>query len=373
MRLHEVEGGRQGDETRQEDGNIVLGDDRRQRGRCSDLSRCDDWIGKASDYTGVDTRHMARENEIEFPSRELLKAPLPSYGPAFGNVLPDNIAAPFTSITSHAGDNARSRDRDIGTTSCSAMRFPYAPGTSCNVMCSNASSTPCNIAPGGAEATWFRNDDGPFAGTRAATSRICQLGPVDVEDLAMYFDSPTTVTTDGCKPPSVAGNRAIYSKRSRYGQAARVDQLREYPRDLDFHYLPPYDLAPDHLRTYDMDPSNLEFSDLGDDGPRFSQDREPRVGDPRFCGMRPRERDLERGDPGPSSNWFCNDCPELFNFCSEERWLQCPASDRCPLYDVQYAYGAPVLPPCMYENGCNDNDNWHHGYVRNEQLLEDYL
>lgn len=131
VRLHEMEGGRRGDEaTREEDGNIILGDDREQRGRCSDLRN--DWIGKASDYAGVDARHIARENEINFPSRELMKPSLPSYGPAFSNVnvLPGNIAAPFTSVTSHAGDNTRSRDCDIGTTSCSTMRFP--PGTSCN-------------------------------------------------------------------------------------------------------------------------------------------------------------------------------------------------------------------------------------------------
>lgn len=410
-RLHEIEGGR-GDEAREEGGNIILGDDREQRGRCSNLR---DWIGKASGYNaGVDARHMARGNEIDFPSHELLKPPLSSsYGPAsaFSNVdvLPGNIAAPFVSVTSHAGDNTRSRACDIGTTSCSTTRFPYALGTSCNVACSNAPSTTCNIpsatcnvAPAGAncngpEATWFRNDD-PLAessqsGTRAAASRTCQLGPVDVEDLAMYFDS----STDGCKPPST-GNRTIYSRRSRYGQAARMDQLREYPRDLDFSYLPSYDLlssdlAPNHLRTYDsLDPGTLGFSDLGysDDprlcdspyeGPRFC---EPRLGDSRFCGVKPREEqpreqpsrhDLGRGDPEPG-NWFCNDCPELFNFCSEERWLQCPASDRCPLYDVSYAYGAPVLPPCMYENGYkngyNDND-WHYGSVEDEQLLEDYL
>lgn len=387
MRLHEMEGARREDETRKEDGNMILGDDREQRGHCSDLRG--DWIDKASGYADVDTRHMTGENEIEqFPSRELLKPSLPSYGPAiaFSNVdvLPDNVAAPFASVTSHAGDNTRSRDSDIGATSCSAMRFSYAAGTSCNVACSNAPSATCNIAPAGngAAATWFRDDNGPLAespiaGTRAA-NRICQLGPVDVEDLAMYFDSPT----DGCKPPS-AGNRAIYSRKSRYGQTARMDQLREYPRDLDLHYLPSYDPAPD-LRTYDMDSGNLRYSDLGYDdprlrgspydGPRFYGSRfcQPKLDDPRVCGARPCEEEPSRHDPGPS-NWFCNDCPELFNFCSEERWLQCPASDRCPLYDVQYAYGAPVLPPCMYENGYNDNDNWHYGYIKDEQLLEDYL
>ncbi|XP_011696892.1 PREDICTED: uncharacterized protein LOC105455341 [Wasmannia auropunctata] len=410
-RLHEVAAGEGGGgvETGEESGNIILGDGCQRRGRCTDLR--DDWIGKASGYADVGVRHMARGNEIDFPSRELLRPPLPpplppsSYGPAiaFSNVdiLPGIIAAPSSSITSHAGDNTRSRACDIGTTSCSTTRFPYAPG--CNVACSNAPATTCNVASAGADcndpttvATWYRNDDGHLAepqqpGTRAANtaaSRICQVGPIDVEDLAMYFDPPA----DGCKPPS-AGNRAIHSRRSRYGQAARMDQPpREYRRDLDFRDLPSCDLAPNDLRTCDMGPSTMGYCDLGYgdprlrdlgyDGPRFFSG--PRlISDPRFGGVRLCEEQQQQqqphhepgrhnlGDPGPG-NWYCNDCPELFNFCSEERWLQCPVSDRCPLYDTSYAYGAPVLPPCMYESGYNDNDNWHYGYVEDEQL-EDYL
>lgn len=385
-RLHEVE--RERGEVREE-GIIIFGDGHQQRGRCSDL--CDNWTGKALGYA----RHIARGNEIDFPSCELLKPSLPFYGPAITfnnvNVFSGNVAAPSSSITSH-GDNTRSRACDIGTTFYSTMRFPYASGTSCNMACNNASATTCNITPVAAdpEATWFRNDNGHLAesqsGTRTANtiaSRTCQLGSVDVEDLAMYFDSPT----DGCKPPS-AGNRAIHSRRSRYGQAARIDQPREYRRNLDFRGLTPFcDLAPsnlasNHLRTCDMGPNilghcdleygNLRPRDSSYDGPRFHGSR---FCDPKLCEEQPREpdrRDLGRGDP-ELGNWFCNDCPELFNFCSEERWLQCPASDRCPLYDTSYAYGAPVLPPCMYENSNNDNDNWRYGYVENEQLLEDYL
>jgi len=393
-RLHEVVGERGGDEIREEDGNIILGDDCQQRGRCSDLH---DWIGKASCYAGVDARHMARGNEIDFPSREFLKPPLPppSYDPtiAFNNldVLSDNITALSSSVTSHTGDNTRSQACDIGSTSCSTMKFPYALGTNCNVVCNNAPSTTCNVVPAGdgSEAMWFRNNDGhladPQSGTCAANtaaSRICQLGPIDVEDLAMYFDPPT----DGCKPP-LAGNRTIYSKKSRYGQVARTDQHQEYRRDLDFRDLPSCDLAPNNPRTCDIESSTLGYRDLGygdlrlcDSGYDGSRFCDQRFSDPQFCGMRlceeqPREpgrHNLERGNSGPG-NWFCNDCPELFNFCSEERWLQCPASDRCPLYDTSYANGTPVLPPCMYENGCNDNNNWQYSYVEDEQLLENYL
>lgn len=121
-------------------------------------------------------------------------------------------------------------------------------------------------------------------------------------------------------------------------------------------------------------------------GPRFD-------GDPRACAItagpcvmqeihesgrdnNPARNNVGRGDLGPG-DWLCYDCPELFNFCSEERWLQCPASDRCPLYDTtSYAYGASALPPCMYENldtGYRVNDNWQYDYTKDEQLLEDYL
>ncbi|XP_070522576.1 uncharacterized protein Sima isoform X2 [Cardiocondyla obscurior] len=382
-RLHQVEAEERGDEAREEGGNIILGDGRQQRGRCSDL--CDDWSG----YAGVDVRDIVRGNEINFTSRELLKPPpAPSYGPAITfsnvNVLPGNIGAPSGSIASHAGDNTRSRACDIETTSCSTMRFPYA-GASCNVACSNAPATMCNVVGTGAdyngpEATWYRNDDGHLAesepGICAANtaSRACQFGPVDVEDLAKYFDLPT----EGCKPPS-AGNRTIYSKRSRYGQVTRMDR-----RDLNFCDPPPCapvsdDLTPPHLRACDMGPSTLGYCDPSY-GDLRSRDLpyDSRFHGSRFCGMRvceeqpheiARHHDLVRSDPGPN-NWFCNVCPELFNFCTEERWLQCPASDRCPLYDTSYAYGASILPPCIYEND-NDYDNWP--YAEDEQLLEDYF
>jgi len=378
-RLHEVatERKREEGETREEGGNIILGDGHQQRGRCSDLP--DDWIDKVSDYTGVNAHHMARENEIDFPSRELLKPPLPpsSYGPAiaFNNVLPDTIVVPSPSITSHVGDNARSRACDIETTSCSTMRFPYAPGATCNVACSNAPAT-CNVAPASAdcddpETTWFRNEDHlaePQSGicTANTTSKICQLGPIDVEDLAMYFDSPT----DGCKPPSL-GNRAIYSKKSRYGQVARMDQSQEHHRDLNFRDLPSCDLTSNNLQTCNMGPNTLGYCDMGNndlrlrnsgyDGPPSFCD--PRLSDSRFCDMRLSEeqpRESGRHNLG-LGDWFC----------SEERWLQCPASDRCPLYDISYAYDVPVLPPCMYENGYNDN--WHYDNAEDEQLLENYL
>ncbi|OAD54410.1 Hypoxia-inducible factor 1-alpha, partial [Eufriesea mexicana] len=77
----------------------------------------------------------------------------------------------------------------------------------------------------------------------------------------------------------------------------------------------------------------------------------------------------------PCTDWLeeqlCRDCPQSYTFCSEERWLQCPASDRCPLYDTTYSYGQNVLPPCAYED--LRNGYLGYGYNEDEQLLEDYL
>ncbi|KOC66656.1 Hypoxia-inducible factor 1-alpha, partial [Habropoda laboriosa] len=68
---------------------------------------------------------------------------------------------------------------------------------------------------------------------------------------------------------------------------------------------------------------------------------------------------------------FCNNCPQPFAFCTEKRWLQCPASDRCPLYDTTYSLGQNVRPPCAVEDLWNEYGPY--GYVGDEQLLEDYL
>lgn len=446
VRLQEMTVGR--GEAREEEGGIIHDDGCQQRGRCSD-SR-DDWIGKASGYAYFDERHTTRRSQIESP-RRIPSTPL--YGPALafsdtGDILPDNVAAPSSTITSHNGDNTRSRACDIETTSCTTTRPPYA--ANCNVACSsivpatcNIASAPCN-ASDNSETTLYRDDDdddddGPQLKICAANSKNCQLRSVDVEDLAMYFD----------KPPATS-NR---TRRSRYGQAARMDQPRQDRRDrltgsecdLDsYHLHSSSDLgSQNNLRSYDLGSNNpwppfdptagdpricdsgagnqqyrgVRFGDLQsyhvgtnisgfDDprscdlapndlgGPRDAGYNDPRSHDAlracqlrfddsrscdlRLCEMQARElgRDnLGRCDLGPD-NWYCNNCPELFNFCSEERWLQCPASDRCPLYDPSYAYGAPILPPCMYENlhaGYNDNDNWHYGYAEDDQLLEDYL
>ncbi|XP_076380332.1 HIF-1 transcription factor component sima isoform X1 [Megalopta genalis] len=69
---------------------------------------------------------------------------------------------------------------------------------------------------------------------------------------------------------------------------------------------------------------------------------------------------------------FCNGCPQSFGFCSEEQWLQCPASDRCPIFGTSYSpYATDLLPPCAYEDF--RNDCWQYGCNEDEQLLEDYL
>lgn len=418
VRLEEMTVGR--GETGKEGEGTILDDSHQQRGHCSDLR--DDWIGKASGYAYFDECHMMRRNQMEssrLPS-------VPSYGPAleFGNtedILLCNVAAPSSTVTSHIGDNTRSRACDIETTSCTSTRFSYA--ANCNVTCSN-------IASASDSGTTLYRDNGPQLETCAANSKNCQLKSVDVEDLAMYFDGP-----------SATSNRAIHSRRSRYGQVVRMDQPRQDRRDRLIGS--ECNLNSYHLRSSDLDShnpcdlgSNSWCSDPVTGDPRNSgsenqQYPDVRFGDPqsyyletnisrfddprsnnsafnnlgglcnsgyndprsydvfrayqlrfddsrscdlRLCEVHELGRDnLGQCDPGPG-NWYCNNCPELFNFCSEKRWLQCPASDRCPLYDPSYAYGTPILPPCMYENlhaGYNDNDNWH--YVEDDQLLEDYL
>lgn len=443
-------------------GGVILGDGHQQLGRCSDLPD-DRWIGRVSssssssgfDGTFVDERHVMAESEIDFVSRELSNLPLPLLHDATTtvpvdnvDVLPGNIAAPFPNVGSHVvGDDlAGPRARGI-----EMARLSYASGNSsgdplaqnnasvlCNVV---APVTPCIVAP--TSATTCCNDAQATLPCRSvsllapqleacaantAISRNCQLAAIDVEDLAMYFDSSSA---DSSSKPASTSSRAIHARKSKQGLRTLDcrDRFDARPCDQQAYGLPPrISLGPGDPRGLELEVPQFS-SDLAADGPRiydcanlpaehrettsgpqscdhlqFGNNLMGSIGDPRrgvcdsdFDASRASSRDLEpfRGGPahesmgqkvglgqsydfvGPRNDWwYCNDCPELFNLCSEERWLQCPASDRCPLYDPTYnAQGVFVLPPCMYENlysSRDGNDNYY-DCTENEQLLENYL
>ncbi|KAK1133195.1 hypothetical protein K0M31_014549 [Melipona bicolor] len=155
-------------------------------------------------------------------------------------------------------------------------------------------------------------------------AKSCQLtGPVDVEDLALYFEPD--------KPPSINCPPRVYRPSS--------SDSSNFRRAKSTRYGPYPSLTNSDKR---LERSGFSSSEI----------------------------------PLPRVNWldereFCNDCPRSFALCNEERWLQCPASDRCPLYDgdTAFPYGQNVLPPCLLEDLRNE------GRFRyeDEQLLEDYL
>ncbi|KAF3425137.1 hypothetical protein E2986_06353 [Frieseomelitta varia] len=157
--------------------------------------------------------------------------------------------------------------------------------------------------------------------------KSCQLGPIDVEDLALYFEPD--------KPPSINCPPRVYRPSSSSSDSSN------FRRAKSTRYGPYPSLA---------------------------------------SGCKPLERSgFSSSDELllPSVNWldereFCDDCPQPFAFCTEERWLQCPASDRCPLYDTAYTHGQNVLPPCLLEDLRNEC-RFRYGCDEDEQLLEDYL
>lgn len=392
------------------------GDGEGTEGQNVDVSRNHVLIDRMGHDANFAQRHVRRRDEINFPSR----GSSPSCGPAIMlsnmDTLRDNIcAAPSSIVTSCTGDRSRAYDIE---TSCTPTRYaPYAQDASCNVACNavpaticNIASTTCNIASGDLMGTLPCNDNSHLIGSRQSENtvpRSCQSGPIDVEDLAMYFDQMQS----SCKPSSMPINRATYSKRPKYGQSARVDQPRQEddcpfldfcnlrscpalgssdPRSCDLE-------SNDPAAVNDLDNTgDLTYRDLGDfvdprsyylgfNVSKFDNSRRlhdsgyadlPRFYDiPLAYDAKLGRNDLGRSDnPKWSNDWLYNDCPELFNFCSEERWLRCPASDRCPLYDTSYAHGAPaVLPPCLYENLHTGYDNRHYDYADDEQLVADYL
>ncbi|EFN75729.1 Hypoxia-inducible factor 1 alpha [Harpegnathos saltator] len=396
-------------------GNMALGDERQQQGRCTDSLN---WIGKASGY--ADFAEPRRGQTIGLsPESSYASATRPDDDT---RVLPADVAAPSSSVTSQlAGDNGPApRARDIETPRWAPARLPLS--ASCNLACNFAPAACNNVVPLMTEQALFRDvDDGQSAGphpsdTCAFAWRNCpQLlpGPVDVEDLAIYFDP----SADNGKPPT--SGRAIYSRRPRYGQgAARMlleqprsqeprcerldvasasDLMEPYYNSSRFSYPaeagdPAFDALPRPCEVGPSDPTPTSTS-TPTPTPRscalqpdfYGQQTttcEPRLA----CAAATRELDIRElnrrnlehdGAPAaPADDWSCYHCPELFNFCSEQRWLQCPASDRCPLYDNSYDHGAPLSPPCLYENlyeGYDGNDNWRYDYAEDEQLLEDYL
>lgn len=147
--------------------------------------------------------------------------------------------------------------------------------------------------------------------------RSCQLGTVDVEDLALCFEPERS---QGSNFPR-AYNRATGFPQLRRGRAK-------------YHQYPDSSTA----KQLSLFPSN--------DAP---------------CG------NVGLGDGGWLGGQFCDNGP--FAYCTEQRWLQCPVSDRCPLYDTAYSYGRNVLPPCAHEDPRGESWRYH----EDEQLLEDYL
>lgn len=382
------------------------------------------WIGRASGYADFDEpveRHATTaavrarsRHEIDVSFTKTTSPYDPTASPAAG-AIDDLVAASAFNVASHADEGSLARN--IEATSRSRAALYPAIGTNCSDVA--PASCSANGNRGTAEATSYRDAgdrsimvtqlETPCATSMPISRNSCQLlGPVDVEDLAMYFDAP-------------AIGRASHSRRSRYGPSAKGDQLRQDRRDcfdaraecdLSFYdpgaYDPRSGRAPqpvvataDDLRFCGPAKSgdSLGYYELGLGDPRLSRYpappdglgacdsagtldprlREPRPSDDgRFYDPRVRDsRPCEAGTVCQSGRdgWFCNDCPELFNFCSEERWLRCPASDHCPLYDTTYTPVA-ILPPCVHDESLRavaGNDNWHYGYAEDEQLLEDYL
>lgn len=149
--------------------------------------------------------------------------------------------------------------------------------------------------------------------------RNCQLGPVDVEDLALYFEPEKSQESFPRAYNRVSNFLQFRRARVKYSQYMEAPTIKQLPT--------------------------------------FTQNNGS-------CGN-------ESGCDSLLDGRFCDGCPQPFTYCTEERWLQCPASDRCPLYNTAYPYEQNVLPPCAYEN--RPGENWWQGYHEDEHLLEDYL
>ncbi|XP_046815692.1 uncharacterized protein LOC124422817 isoform X1 [Vespa crabro] len=174
-------------------------------------------------------------------------------------------------------------------------------------------------------------------------SKPCKSGPVDVEDLAMCFQQENA----GTQEPVTCITRSIYSQRSFRGN--RINNSSSFLQDSCrscSKYIDPNSISDTQAPTNTITPIET-------------------VSHTSFC-IPFKQNSVEEFYRYP------------FGFCTEEKWLECPVSDHCPLYDTNFSYQQytnNILPPCLYEDYFWKEyiDPWNHVFMEDERVMEDYL
>lgn len=271
--------------------------------------RCSSWIA----------RHPAHASFYDDD-----RPTLPSYRFARAQIqqpLPVNDYRSLNPCAERSYDDRRSRDPTFESLPADVQTLPYQASLPCAEPPASIEQLQSQLQP--PQCSQFRDCAQNLV--HGGGGKSCQLDPIDVEDLALYFEPDKPSSSINCPP-----------------------------------------------RVYRPSSSSDSFN--------FRRAKSTRYGPyPSFASGKSIERSGFSSVEHllPCVNWLderelCDDCPQSFAFCTEERWLQCPASDRCPLYDTTYSHGQNVLPPCLLEDLRNEYQ-FRYGYDEDEQLLEHYL
>lgn len=179
-------------------------------------------------------------------------------------------------------------------------------------------------------------------------SKPCKLVPVDVEDLAMCFQPDNGISTHQPVPRVNNSTQRSYRGNRTNQSSFLQDSCKSCTRYVDSSVSTSRKVQPNIEATTVTATNTAEVQPISN--PSCFPYEQNRV------------QQFSR-DP--------------FGFCTEEKWLECPASDRCPLYDTNltYTYATNVLPPCLYEyhfwEECDSS--WNYISPEDERIMEDYL
>ncbi|KAI4495392.1 hypothetical protein M0802_008782 [Mischocyttarus mexicanus] len=179
------------------------------------------------------------------------------------------------------------------------------------------------------------------------TMKPCKFGkPVDVEDLAMCFQQENIGKT---QEPTTRITRLTSTQRFYRGNRTNnncssysLDSCRSCPK-----YIETNSISDDNHLSNDTIKSIDTVSHISSTRVPFEQNT------------------IEEFYKNP------------FEFCTEKKWLECPVSDYCPLYDknISYICTKNILPPCLNDNHLwmEYGNPWNYFSMEDERIMEDYL
>ncbi|KAI4489826.1 hypothetical protein M0804_004008 [Polistes exclamans] len=180
--------------------------------------------------------------------------------------------------------------------------------------------------------------------------KSCKSGPIDVEDLAICFQQDNLTKTQ--EPPLPRITRLTSTQRL-YRGSYRTNNPSFNSSDSNCRSCPKY------IGTNSINDNHVPIDDTIKSIETVSNISSSRI-------------------PFEQQNNIDEFYMNPFEFCTEKKWLECPVSDYCPLYDKNFSYICTnnILPPCLNDNNylwMEYSNPWNYFSMEDERLMEDYL